>query len=541
MRSCALLLVFVFLGSLYSQDAPKRRPASAPSKQKTGRKNEVGPDAVLLESYQLSRGLNPSERAILLNYLSLTAGKHHLACTSSWAQENLLIARQLPMEWNRLAIEKNAVMALSYQNPARAMAMLRSLDLPIADGDSFTEDLRSDGAVTVFQNYWRAHKPKGVSELRSTAAFLGQTGQYPYMAIQDVILDLAASAPKEQKQLPIPAQSLLSDAYSSYERGSKFEIEDDEFVEFLKALKPVLPPNILRQGLELAVDHLLDPDRPHPQQSYLAHVQTEKGSATFQHRQEMLLFELLPLIREIDPNWAVQVIHRDPVLAQAEGNSGKEITAEGVISPGSSGPISEQSPGIQRSRAAAAGELAQTNPDGALQLAQTITDKSLQAVALANISSVIASSSPIRAKDIEKTINDSVSSLKDGENKLEALSALARATASAGDKAAFRKILEKCFALGENLFEEDAGAHPDKPTYASQPYSILSDLIKTTTSPDPASMTMQVEQIRNDDLKAYLLQSLADALYAAPRDPESPPHESDKGHKESAHPVDDPK
>jgi hypothetical protein len=380
-----------------------------------------------------------------------------------------------------------------------------------------------------------------VAESRSTAAFLGQTGQSPYTAVQSIVVDLVDADPKEQRQLPIPAQSLVADAYSFFQRGSKFELEDDEFVEFLKTLKPVLPTNLLRQGLEMAVDRLLDKDRPHPQLSYLAHIQTEKGTATFQRRQDMLLFELLPLIREIDPEWAAQVIHRDPALEQAEGNSGKEITSEGVISPGSSEPISEQSPGIQHSRAAAAAELAQTNPEGAVQLAQSITDKSLQAVALANISAVIGSSSPREAKDLEKTINDSVSDLKDGEKKLEALSALARAASSAGDMATFREALGKCFALGEDLFEGNAKAHPDRPTYAAQPYSILSELIKSNTSSDPATMTSLVEQIRNTTLKTYLLQSLAEGLYAAPQNADLQANESDKTHKKSTHSADDQK
>jgi hypothetical protein len=556
MRSKALLVVLILVQLLYCQDAPQSRPSSPPSKKHISSNKELTPDSILLESYQLSRGLNPSDRAVLLNFLSLTAGTHHLRFTSSWAQENLLIARQLPMDWNRSAIEKNAVMALSYQSPARAMAMLRGLDLPIAEGDSFIEDLRSDGAVTIFQNYWRAHQIKGVPEIRAAASFLGQTGQYPYTAVQSIIVDLAAASPKERTQLPIPAQSLVSDAYTFFQRGSKFEIEDDEFVEFLKTLQPVLPTSLLRQGLELAVDRLLDTDRPHPQLSFLAHIQTDKGTATFKLRQEMMLFELLPLIRQIDPDWAVQIIHRDPALAQAEGNSGKENTSEGVISPGASEPISEQNPGIQSSRAAAAGKLAQTNPEGAVQLAQTITDSSLRAVALANISAVIASSSPRQAKDIEKTINDSVSGapalqLKDGENdaentkdrenKLEGLSALVRAAGATGDIAVFRSALGKCFVLGENLFEKNADARPDQPTYAAPAYNILSDLIKSSTSLEPATMTSEVEQIRNINLKAYLLQSLAEALYTAYPDATSPTNEPAKEHKKSAGMADDQK
>jgi hypothetical protein len=138
------------------------------------------PGSILVESYQLGRDLVPSERAILLNYLTRTASEHHLACTSAWAEETLQIARQLPMDWNRLAIEKNAVAAVSYVKPDRAMTLLRSMDLPVSDGGGgFREDVRAVGATIIFQSYWRAHRPKGLPELRAEAAYLGQTGQYP--------------------------------------------------------------------------------------------------------------------------------------------------------------------------------------------------------------------------------------------------------------------------------------------------------------------------------------------------------------------------
>ena len=84
-------------------------------------------------------------------------------------------------------------------------------------------------------------------------------------------------------QFPPDAQTLLLDAYSNYQRGSKFGMESDEFVEFLRALRPILPALLFRRGLELAVERLLDKDRPTDPQSYLAHVNTDRGAARFSH------------------------------------------------------------------------------------------------------------------------------------------------------------------------------------------------------------------------------------------------------------------
>ena len=54
-------------------------------------------------------------------------------------------------------------------------------------------------------------------------------------------------------------------------------------------------------------------------------------------------------------------------------------------------------------------------------------------------------------------------------------------------------------------------------------------------------MTSEVEQIRNINLKAYLLQSLAEALYTAYPDAASPTNEPAKEHKKSAGMADDQK
>jgi hypothetical protein len=471
------------------------------------------PSSILAESYQLGRSLVPSERAILLNHLTRTAAEHHLACTAAWTEENLRLARQLPMDWNRLAIEKNAVVALSYVKPDRAMTLLRSMDLPVSDGLGFPEDVRSDGATIIFQNYWRAHRPKGVPELRAEAVYLGQTGQYPYRGIRGIVDDVAATFPKEPGQLPEAARSLVLEAYSFYERGSKFQVEDDDFVEFLQVLHPILPVPLLRQGLELAVERLLDADRPLDKQTYLAHVQTEKGTATFHRRQEKLLFDLLPLVRAVDPDWVAQIVRRDPGLAQADG-FGKELAVEGIINPGESGSPELQSHGLQQSRAQGAGELAATDPDAAMRMAQTIADPSLRTVALANIANAVGQSAPGRAGEIEKAIADTVPSIKDSQDRLVALSAQARAAASAGDMAGFRDLAGRCFALGEELFEEELDAHPGRATYTSPVYNVLDELVRSATPFDPTTAVSKVDQVENAALKAYLLHSLAVELYA---------------------------
>ena len=190
---------------------------------------------------------------------------------------------------------------MSYVNPGRSVALLRTLELPVADEtDSFPEDVRSDAANVIFQNYWRANGRKGIVKLRSTATYLAQTGQYPYRGIGVIITKLAAEPQSRSQHLPEEARTLVLDAYSSYDRGSKFGVEDADFVEFLQTLHPIVGTPLLKEGLQLAVKRLLAANgAPAAKQIYIAHIQTEKGSAVFHDPRQQLLFSVLPLVREV--------------------------------------------------------------------------------------------------------------------------------------------------------------------------------------------------------------------------------------------------
>src|SRR5207302_1319708 len=151
---------------------------------------------------------------------------------------------------------------------------------------------------------------------------------------------------------------------------------------------------------------------------------------------------------------------------------------------GESGSSEQQSYGLQQSRAQEAGQLAATDPEAAMRMAQTIADPSLRTVALANIASAVGSSAPSRAGEIEKAIADTLPAIKDSQDRLLALSAQARAAAAAGDTAGFRDALNRCFTLGEELFEEELDAQPGRPTYASPAYNALDGLVASGASFD---------------------------------------------------------
>src|SRR5207302_1823691 len=57
--------------------------------------------------------------------------------------------------WDRVALEKNALVALSFVNAGAAMDLLWRVESPLADvrGD-YPEDVRADGASIIFPNFF---------------------------------------------------------------------------------------------------------------------------------------------------------------------------------------------------------------------------------------------------------------------------------------------------------------------------------------------------------------------------------------------------
>jgi hypothetical protein len=207
------------------------------------------------------------------------------------------------------------------------MQLLRSMDTCCRFERIISGGLRSSGARTIFKNYWQSEGPRGLGTIRAEAVYLGQTGQYPYGVVASILSDLVSSQSKKASLVPPDGLTLVSDAYSSYRRGSRFRVEDQEFARFLQTLHPTLPAALFRQGLEIAVDRLLADNERDGAPAYISHVRTEKGTAIFHRRQDDILFEPLPLVHEVDPDWAAQIVahHQALIISRQKMVAGKSL------------------------------------------------------------------------------------------------------------------------------------------------------------------------------------------------------------------------
>jgi hypothetical protein len=279
-------------------------------------------------------------------------------------------------------------------------------------------------------------------------------------------------------------------------------------VDFLESLQTLLPRALLKSGVEIAVERLTA-QKESSEYQYISRVQTQKGTATFHSRADELLFELLPLVRQVDAALADKLLQSNQALKQAGAAGGTVVASEGAMIVGSSASPEKQELALQSSRAQEVREIASDHPEQALALSQTITDPALRSTAMAGV----AESKPTQAGEIQSAIAKIVPTMHEGQERLVVLSALAEASWAAGDAAGFHDALSKAFSLGQKLFEEDMDAHPGQPTYGVEAFETLADLVKTGARVDPATTTAMVNQLDDIQLKAFLLAQLADALY----------------------------
>lgn len=465
---------------------------------------------LLHESYQSSRNFQEEQRAWLLLRLSKATVRLSPPDSRSWSDELFNLALKLPPSWNKVALQKNAVATLSEIDPSRAIQLFHVMDdpIPMANG-SLPEDVRSDAARIVFQRFWTYKGRKGLPQIERVAALLADSGEYPYAAMVPIIKRLAESDSTK-------AQELFAQALTYYRRGSMFLDENRVFIRFLQELRVQARPTQLREALEVVANRLLEQKPPaDSKQSYRGQVFTKGGAIEFRDPADQMLFEILPLIREVDSDWANRLVQRRPALSQTAGAVGPvehsaSTTTFGIASGENVSP-SEQA-GIEEGRLYTVHELAAERPDEALTVASTLTLPAFRAQAWADIAAALASKDRDRALALIDKAREVAASLRDQLDVLRVLSVLCDAGGQVGDRRVLQESLEQGLDLGEEIFNEDLAAHPGKLAYNVDGFDELTKLVQVGGKYDTDYTVNYVRQIRNELLRAHLLVSVAEGI-----------------------------
>jgi hypothetical protein len=354
------------------------------------------------------------------------------------------------------------VVALTTLDTAEGIALLKQME-PRTEG----YDNRSFAASRVIGELLQKNQIQSAIDL---ADYMGSSGAYPFSGVSQIM----AKLPPGDNQFAAVFTSALS-AYNVK--------PDREFHDLLTRYRKDLPAGMAQAALSRILSTVLarKDGEPYNAQTF----SSSKGTATFTSREESELFDIAPLVREIDPKR-----YDDLLAAHAELRSAMQlfpgggpsvaddrgITVYTVSSSGkSSDPAAEKRAGdamndrmkmaaLVNARAEAALVAAAKDPDKALDLVAEIPSPPKQAEVLARIAQSVGENDAAKARRVLSRCITLLDDVKYPEDRVLAWDTVAGAAIVIKDDAILQRAIDRLLADAAELYKEDSNT--DRPNRA---------------------------------------------------------------------------
>ena len=468
------------------QEVPDRPPAPSPLQ-------------LFEEAYHSAANYSPRDQGMILSLLVGAVRPVSSERTKEWAVELFWKARNSRTDSG--SMELSALMALSGIDPILAAELFAHQQVPT--DKNATQDLRCTAAGPLFTALWARQGLDSLETIESLADNLGSSGQYPYQAMTGVILDV-------HKQDENRAQQLFSNAAGFFRAGSRFPQNNQLFVDFLLDTRAVPAPAILRHAVETVLDAVEKSAEEKKEEATLRlELLTEQDTLNFTSEEEILIYRLLPLIRQLDARWAASVLKRHENLSTYPTLGLEDEYTEGgveVQDPGSTSEARVQQ-AFDFGRMREAVQTAATDPERALSLLERIVTPHLRHIALASIVSRYTSVDPAKAAELLGEVEDGLESMETSPEKLRVQVALAEAYLKSDRAADGKDLIRKALDLGHELFRQDRLANPIKPLTATVAFDALVKLasLMGISSEQPWDALESIRRVQNDVLRTSLL------------------------------------
>ena len=477
--------------------------------------------------------LSPADRASVLSRAIQSAQRVEPDVVLSWTEELFNLAPQIPEE-RRSAFELSPVITVASRDVEAGMRLLERMDPPSKSALDSGNDPRIAAAGSVFGQYWgrsgrarfrvdrnddeddadqpaskQSEQTKKLDRLRSVAARLGSTGVYPYSAFTGPLESLKRDDPAAQ-------ESLYAELLGAFRASPGRYADVTEFIRMLMNGRGSAPPALLREGLTMAVaaiDRIPTDSLP----TMTFSIRGQNTNAQLNSAVSLQLMRLIPVIREVDPAWAQQVLEQHQDVAQFEQSRGAPGTVISTV-----GNAGASSPRNAQRQLAPVRATAPNSTDTAKMFANSISDPAARAAANAEIAAGLAAQNSAEAAAYMGQASEGLAKIDDPASQLMVVTSLARAAFETGDRASAAAYSERGFRLGEDVVRADYDANPDKPMMSLKGVSDLSNLVTTSMKIDPAGTVTRIQAIRYPLLRDNLLLTAADAA-STPRNPRGSP------------------
>jgi hypothetical protein len=367
-------------------------------------------------------------------------------------------------------------------------------------------DLRGQAASGMFQKYYQKRGEAGLPALQSAARQLGEQGLYPFMAMGSIVRQM------NQKD-PDKAQALVNEALVYFPRLQQSDMSGQQVAMFLRTNQAMIPKPVMKDVLAQLVEKVLATKET--DNAMTTSVTTNGNTATLKGASNLMMFQLMPLINDVDPEWAKKLETeneqlRNAVIAQQNSSSGTNTVRMGVFMGG--GGANQRGNPIDPMKAMEVDELAQKDPMGALKLSDEISDPVLRTATSVAIAGEVNTTDPAQAARMVKNAKDAIAATPEQADKLRILTGLAQAQSAMKDNDGLNTTMDQAFTVGEDLYRKSVDKNPDATVNTRPGIDSLTRLAGIGVKADQESTLGRIDRVNAAPLQTMLLISAAESL-----------------------------
>jgi len=354
-------------------------------------------------------------------------------------------------------------------------------------------------------------------------ALLGQLGdeEFPYV----IGSNLVQALPPE---LAADKQNLFAQALASYtQHDHKSDPGMDDFAVFITRTWQGLPPDLVLQ----AIDEALKQARQSDAKMQIT-IGAEKGAASFSSVYDYNLFELMPVLRALDPARADRLLQENLDLqatAKQYPDGLKSLDPKNGMPdsitmrlPSNSGGVSSDDRYEEQLQPQIRQIIAQAekDPKQALAAAMSLPDfHNTRALALLRLAGATLKTSPGYAANALDELMKIIPSIQREIVQFDMLAGAGDDYLKLGNTESAKKVVDQGVKLAEKLYATDTDANdPNQAFKAMWPStSAWGRFIALATRISPQTALQAINSIPDPEIQALETIALADSLLGAPR------------------------
>jgi hypothetical protein len=465
-------------------------------------------ELLLQRAHATLPALSPSDRLALLLQLVNTSKKHP-DVSSVWMEEAFTAASHVSDKRVRIDSQISLLHFLSEFDSTAALDKLAIFEPPLHRAD---DDPREVAAIGIFHRFYLAH-PAEIERIIAVARQIGNTGSYPFGGVSNVISEMAVgnanlqAASREKREA---VAVLVQDMIRYFRESPPSNHGNEQFANFLRSYSKFVPPELLKPVLQELVARLVQP--PQAAGTRMITMVPDKGEAPpiiTHNRNDVLLAELMPVVRSVDPAWEQKLRQVPDVNRVAERLSNGSGLA--IIAAYSTGKADSDERIIQRLQTNRARMLAHEQPEKAAKVLDEVSDPVMNAATAADLAMAMKDSRPEESAQLLARARQALEKTKAAEDRLTILLELTRAFASMKQPEQLAAVVDQSFEAADELISAVAARYPDSPWAARAPWQ-LGGIVEAAAKIIPEHIFSKINDVRLSALQANLLIAMARGL-----------------------------